>query len=148
MQTLDLTYQTRGERRRLVKELKIVWAVYHMLNVSDNAHDIAKAVNVPLEKLNKWVDTPQWQEALEFWGAPICFRQPWASRTEKVIFYIQRAEFQHVAKLWKRMVRNGEHLKPTPETQPDERLPRRYYQHPKRGIKARIQQVASSLFNR
>lgn len=150
LQTLNLTYQTRSERRCLVKELKILWAVHHMLNVSGRAQDIAEAVGVKLETLNKWVDTPQWQEALDFWGYPTCFRRPWASRTEELIFYIQRAEFNHVARLWRRMIRNGEHLKPPPETQTDEPLPNRYRRPPKRGVKAHIQRAVSffSNFNR
>lgn len=59
----------RQERRKMVRQLKKIWAVHHMLFVSDSEAEIAAAVNVGVARLRIWKQTKEWHHAVAFWNA-------------------------------------------------------------------------------
>lgn len=57
----------RVERRKMVRQLKKIWAVHHMLFISDSEAEIAAAVNVGIARLQKWKQSKEWEHAVAFW---------------------------------------------------------------------------------
>ena len=58
----------KRERRRTVREIKTLWAVHHLTFNSAIADDIARAITVGKSTLYQLIETPEWTEALDFWG--------------------------------------------------------------------------------
>ena len=55
------------ERRKMIRQLKKIWAVHHMIYISESEVEIAAAVNVGVARLQKWKQTKEWQHAIAFW---------------------------------------------------------------------------------
>ena len=104
-----LIEMSRSEKKKSVKELKILWAANHFINVSDLLSDIAKAVDVSEKKLEKWIDSPLWIEALKFWGVEgiALYVRPVRNDAEREQQVGMMCDLRKAAYLW----RKGEHKK-------------------------------------
>lgn len=82
-------------QRTLVNALKILWAAHHYIFHSDEIEEIAGVINVAPKKLQKWMQHPDWQQALSFWG-----------RHQK------KGDLQLAERLWTQIFENGDSLLP------------------------------------
>ena len=107
---MEMSKESGGKsRKRKVKELKILWAANHFINVSDLLSDIAKAVDVSEKKLEKWIDSPLWIEALKFWGIEgiALYVRPVRNDVEREQQVGMMCDLRKAAGLWAK----GEHKK-------------------------------------
>ena len=66
---LNLEYNKKCHRKEIVRELQTLIATHHMLHVSPLREDIAEAVGIPVEKLDRLTQKRIWGDALTFWTA-------------------------------------------------------------------------------
>ena len=114
MKSISLDTQTRCKRRRAVKKIKIYAATHHMLYVSQITDDIAKAVNVAPQTIEKWAQGSSiWKDAVKFWqGHDDCHVQPVASPEEARQLEKQSRSFNKASRVWKQMIQHGQDLFP------------------------------------
>lgn len=112
--------QPPGYRKRAFRQLKILWAAHYFLNVSDQIRDIAKAINVNKKTLRRWVKSPEWEQALQFWGVKGAglFMRPAETPEESEQLREMRKSLRYAQKEWNKMIEDGEHICPndTPST--------------------------------
>ena len=107
---MEMSKKSGGKsRKEKIKELKILWAANHFINVSDLLSDIAKAVDVSEKKLEKWIDSELWIEALKFWGIEgiALYVRPVSTDEEREQQWGMMCDLRKAASLWKK----GEHKK-------------------------------------
>ena len=107
---MEMSKESGGKsRKEKIKELKILWAANHFINVSDLVCDIAKAVDVSEKKLEKWIDSDLWIEALKFWGIEgiALYVRPVSTDEEREQQVGMMCDLRKAAYLW----RKGEHEK-------------------------------------
>ena len=69
MNRLDISYPNKQERKKIVTDLNALFAVKHMLHVSPMRKDIAEAIGINVESLDKLTQRTVWGDAIEFWNA-------------------------------------------------------------------------------
>lgn len=102
------------ERRKMVRQLKKIWAVHHMLFISDSEAEIAAAVNISIGKLQQWKQSKEWQHAIAFWTVDTTF-QSIQQEKEDVERKAIRKEWRSLAcaeKLWIQIIEEGYDLYP------------------------------------
>ena len=109
----------KRERRRTVRELKTNWAVHHMLWVSDITDDICKTIGVEKQTLYNWIESLEWEEALDFWGVEgkARFKRPVENERERHHICREIASLKYAESFWQEMIENGEDMFP-PENMP------------------------------
>ena len=55
-------------RKKIIKEIRVLTAVYHHHHVSKKDEDIANAIGISVKRLQKYQKQIIWQEARQFWG--------------------------------------------------------------------------------
>ena len=59
----------RAKRRETRSKIKIYTAANHFATGLTRMNTIARRIGVSTKQLTQWVNTPEWEEALRFWGA-------------------------------------------------------------------------------
>ena len=80
-------------RQSLTQNLKLLFAAHHFVFKSRDLKEIADAVNVKVSKIEYWMRSKEWHEALAFWG-----------HAPKI------GDLNFAEKLWTKMVQNNEHI--------------------------------------
>lgn len=110
---IDTTEQ-RGSRQQNVKHVKILWASHHAYFESNLIPDIATACKVGEAKIRKWVLTPEWKEACQFWGytgeEPL---RVYDSTWQRFQHDRMNRSFAAAEERWKYMIQNGLDLFPS-----------------------------------
>ena len=115
---LDFETESKAQRKRarkkMIKPLKAKWAVYHMIRGSDNATDICHAVHLSRNNLEKLINSPAWEEALDFWFVEGLerFRVPVENEKESEQLRKQKLSLKVAEKHWREMIQNGDDLFP------------------------------------
>ena len=66
---LDLSYDKKCHRKEKIRELNALFAAKHMLQVSPRREDIAEAIGIGVEKLDRLTEKRVWGDAVSFWTA-------------------------------------------------------------------------------
>ena len=82
------------KRELLIENLKILFAAHHYVYISKDLDEIARIVRVKRKKLDIWMTTSAWGDALRLWG------------------YIQNGDFAVIERIWTVMIQNGDDLFP------------------------------------
>ena len=64
---LNLDYDKKCHRKEIVRELQTLFATHHMMHGSPMREDIARAVGISPERLDKLTEKKAWGDALSFW---------------------------------------------------------------------------------
>ena len=81
-------------REILIENLKILFAAHHFVYISQDVDEIAKIVRVKRKKLDKWMTSSAWADALSLWG------------------YTLHGDFDVIQRIWTVMIENGHDLFP------------------------------------
>ena len=65
---LPMTEAERARRETEDRKSRIRTAASHYIHAGKSPASIARMLKVSLETLNEWINSPDWKEALEFWG--------------------------------------------------------------------------------
>ena len=65
---ISLKSETPRVRKRTIRNLRILFATYHAMNVSADIHQIATTLNVSPKKIEVWEKSEAWRQASEFWN--------------------------------------------------------------------------------
>lgn len=80
-------------RETLTKRLKTLWAAHHFVYVSKDVADIAAAINVSPEKVEKMMRGANWDEALAFWN-----------------YKLPIGDLNLAKSVWRELIKKGEHI--------------------------------------
>ena len=69
MNRLNLESPNKQMRAEKVRELNALFAAKHMLKVSPRREDIAEAIGIGVDKLDRLTEKRVWGDAVEFWTA-------------------------------------------------------------------------------
>ena len=83
------------DQRTLTHYLKTMWASHHFIFSSKDIADIATVVNISPDRLERMMRSPNWDEALHYWG-----------------YRIPAGDLALAQKLWADMIERCEHINP------------------------------------
>lgn len=108
----DLSSEERAESIRI---LKLYLAAHLFLQRSYYIPDLARAVNVSRDTLRDMIDSPEWEEALKFWGV-IGERLSVRPEEHSEVNQMQRdmdISLRDAEKIWTDMINAGGHIDPS-----------------------------------
>lgn len=56
------------DRKALKRHVKTLWAAHLYLHHTQDPHEIAKLIRVPVKTLGTWMQLRRWKESLRFWN--------------------------------------------------------------------------------
>ena len=81
-------------REILIENLKILFAAHHFVYISKDVDEIATIVRVKRKKLEGWMTSSAWGDALSLWR------------------YTLHGDFSVIERIWTVMIENGQDLFP------------------------------------
>ena len=108
----------RLARQAVIDKHRIHFAVYHCLFVSDLITDISDAVGVETEVIAAWAESEQWEASAKFFlnQEVVNYVRPVWNEYEREQIQNERRSLRSAAQKWKRLVREGEDIRPDPNS--------------------------------
>ena len=91
------------DRSILTRKLKQLWAAHHYIFHTHDIEEIAKVVNVSVPKLQRWMKTPYWEQALAFWSSSPNVFDPSLTAED-----IRAGDFKLAYQVWTDLIEKGE----------------------------------------